>query len=141
MPVDIDPQRRSEDLKRIFETLRASQETWHEYSKNQASTQLMEASTEAERQVLVCLRDTQVSLREAFLIMFAYVDWYWNDVGRPDEVGQLLSELSLLGDLKPADAAVFPKWLDSAQKVLLAEQTPDGYREADLQLTKDDDRA
>jgi hypothetical protein len=82
--------------------------------------------------------DTSVSLRQAFLIMFAYLDQHWESVGKPDAIGALLGELSLWetesGGKEPMDAAVFPQWLRCASSVLAAESTSEGYRGADTLL-------
>ena len=82
--------------------------------------------------------ETLVSLRQAFLVMHAYVHQYWESVGKPDAVGDFLSETSLWstvsGGKEPMDGAVFPDWLRCARTVLAAEETPDGYRGADFLL-------
>jgi hypothetical protein len=82
--------------------------------------------------------DTSVSLRQAFLVMFAYLDKHWESVGKPDAIGALLGELSLWdtesGSKEPMDGAVFPQWLRCASAVLAAETTADGYRGADILL-------
>ena len=70
--------------------------------------------------------------------MFAYIEQHWESVGKPDDIGDLLSELSLWdtesGGKEPMDAAVFPDWLRCAHLVLEAEATPVGYRGADIQM-------
>ena len=82
--------------------------------------------------------DTLVSLRQAFLIMHAYLEAHWESVGKPDEIGSLLGNLSLWdtdsGSKEPMDGAVFPSWLHCAHSVLAAEATPEGYRGADVLL-------
>jgi hypothetical protein len=82
--------------------------------------------------------DTSVSLRQAFLVMFAYLDKHWESVGKPGAIGALLGELSLWdtesGGKEPMDGAVFPQWLQCASVVLAAETTPEGYRGADTLL-------
>ena len=82
--------------------------------------------------------ETSVSLRQAFLVMFAYIKQHWESVGKPDAIGALLSELSLWetvsGGQEPMNAAVFPEWLRCAQLVLAAEATPEGFHGADTLL-------
>jgi len=82
--------------------------------------------------------ETSVSLRQAFLVMHAYLHQHWESVGKPDAVGDVLSETSLWntasGGKEPMDGSVFPRWLRCAQAVLAAEETPDGYRGADILL-------
>ncbi|GHU30185.1 hypothetical protein FACS189497_09550 [Betaproteobacteria bacterium] len=80
--------------------------------------------------------DTSVTLRQAFLVMFAYLEEYYEFVGKPDEIGCLLSEISLWdtesGGKEPMDGAVFPQWLNCASAVLATEARPEGYRGADI---------
>jgi hypothetical protein len=80
--------------------------------------------------------DTSVSLRQAFLIMQAYLEMYWESLDKPNEIGALLSELSLWdtesGGKEPMDAAIFPAWLRCAHSVLAAEATSEGYCGADV---------
>jgi hypothetical protein len=82
--------------------------------------------------------ETSVSLRQAFLVMFAYIKQHWESVGKPDAIGALLGELSLWdtvsGGKEPMDAAVFTEWLRCAQLVLAAEATPEGFQGADILL-------
>jgi hypothetical protein len=80
--------------------------------------------------------DSTVSLRQAFLVMQAYLERHWESVGRPDAIGALLGDLSLWetesGHKEPMDGAVFPDWLSCAEAVLTAEASADGYRGADI---------
>ncbi len=65
--------------------------------------------------------DYKVSLKQAYLIMFEYLERYYNETGQPDEIGNLLGELSLWKTSEgrmPIDGAVFPTWLSSAKKVI-----------------------
>jgi hypothetical protein len=82
--------------------------------------------------------DTNLSLRQAFLIMHAYLERHWESVGRPDDIGNLLGELSLWetesGCKEPMDGAVFPAWLSCAEAVLTDEGKAEGYRGADILL-------
>ena len=83
--------------------------------------------------------ESKVTLKEAYLIMFDYLDKHWEETGKPDDLGALLGELSLW-DTKvgkePMDGAVFPQWLKCAKIVLEQEQTSGGYRNADIKLVK-----
>jgi hypothetical protein len=82
--------------------------------------------------------ETSVSLKQAFLVMHAFIEQHWESVGKPDAIGDLLAETSLWntasGGKEPMDGSVFPEWLRCAQVVLVAEATPDGYRGADILL-------
>jgi hypothetical protein len=82
--------------------------------------------------------ETTLSLRQAFLVMHAYVRQHWESAGRPDAIGALLGELSLWetvsGHKEPMDGAVFPEWLSCAEAVLTAERSAEGYRGADILL-------
>lgn len=79
--------------------------------------------------------DQQVSLRTAYLIMFEFLERYWERGGETsDEIGGLLGSLLLLLDGQSADSATMSDWLDAATTVVQAEKTPEGYRGADLKL-------
>jgi len=82
--------------------------------------------------------ETPVSLKQAFMIMHLYLDRYWESSGKPEAIGELLSDLSLWptdsGTLEPMDAAIFPEWLSSAEAVLAAEATAEGFRGANINL-------
>lgn len=82
--------------------------------------------------------ETPVTLRQAFLVMFAYLDQHWENVGRPDDIGQLLSELTLWetksGGREPMDASIFPDWLRCAQLVLDAEACSGAYDGANIKF-------
>lgn len=79
--------------------------------------------------------ENKVTLKEAYLIMFDYLDKYWKRTGKPDDIGGLLGELSLCEN-EPMDPAAFHDWLDSSKIVLEQEQTPEGYRNADIKFLK-----
>jgi hypothetical protein len=82
--------------------------------------------------------DTSVSLKQAFLIMHAYLEQHWVSVGKSAALGVLLSQISLWdtesGGKEPMDGSVFPDWLRCANLVLSAEATPQGYTGADILL-------
>jgi hypothetical protein len=81
--------------------------------------------------------DTMISVRQAYLIMFEYLDKYWERTGKPTAVGDVLSGLALWDSeegKRPIDASIFPEWLDCAKKVLTDENTDSGYRSADIKL-------
>ena len=81
--------------------------------------------------------DSKVTLKDAYLIMFDYLDRYWEETGKPDDIGEVLGTLCLWDSAegkRPMDASVFPKWLRCAKHVLEQEQTNEGYRKADIKL-------
>ena len=82
--------------------------------------------------------ETEVTLRQAFLVMHAYLNLHYELRGKPDLLGAMLGDLSLWdtesGGKEPMDGAVFPDWLNCAEKVITAETTPEGYRDADILL-------
>lgn len=83
--------------------------------------------------------DDKVTLKEAYLIMFDYLNHYWEETGRPDEIGNVLSELQLWDTSEgkqPIDVSIFPQWLACAKNILEQEQTNIGYRSADIKLKK-----
>lgn len=67
--------------------------------------------------------DTKVTLPEAYLIMFDFLEDHWKRTGKPGAIGGLLGGLSLLNDKQPSDPASYQCWLRSAKTVLKSEQT------------------
>jgi hypothetical protein len=49
--------------------------------------------------------------KTAFKAMTLFLEDYWNRVGRPGELGDLLSGLQLLADGQPMDPAHWADWL------------------------------
>ena len=83
--------------------------------------------------------ESKVTLKEAYLIMYDYLDKHWEETGKPGDIGALLGELSLWDTEKgkrPMDGSVFPKWLTCAELVLQQEQTDQGYRNADIKFPR-----
>jgi len=83
--------------------------------------------------------NSNVTLKEAYLIMFDYLVKHWETTGKNNEMGALLGELSLwktsVGK-QPMDSSGFPRWLACATNVLEQEQTNGGYTKIDIHLTK-----
>lgn len=81
--------------------------------------------------------ESAVTLRQAYLVMFEFLELQWTRLGKPDELGGLLGSLALWDDSNgrgdPMDAAVFPEWLECAHRVLRDEQGR-GYAGADIRL-------
>jgi hypothetical protein len=83
--------------------------------------------------------DTKISVRQAYLVMFEYLDRYWTVRKKSGELAVLISGLQLWDSDKgklPMDSSIFPEWLDCVKKVLKDEDTDTGYRSADIQLIK-----
>jgi hypothetical protein len=59
--------------------------------------------------------DEQISVRQAYLAMYSFLDELYTKYGF-DQVGQLLGSLSLLSDGSPADEAVQSDWLNAVQR-------------------------
>ena len=80
--------------------------------------------------------ESKITVKEAYLVMYEFLDRYWNDHNKPDEIGDILSNLSLWecedGSLAPMDGAVFPEFLNCTLKVISEEKTNEGYRDADI---------
>ena len=77
--------------------------------------------------------------RQSYLAMYEFLrQYYLRGLSKSDEIGGLLSGLSLLSNGEPADNAYAYDWADAVSAVLTAELTPEGYREADLRLVKPD---
>lgn len=63
--------------------------------------------------------DQLVPLRTAHLVMFEFLNQYWERTGRPEEIAAaLLGAMRPLDDGSPADAATISDWLEAAQRVL-----------------------
>lgn len=81
--------------------------------------------------------ESAVTLRQAYLVMFEFLELQWTRLGKPDELGGLLSTLAMWdksnGRGDPMDAVVFPEWLECASRVLRDEQGG-GYAGADIRL-------
>jgi hypothetical protein len=57
-----------------------------------------------------------LSLREAYLAMFRFLERYY-ELTRADDVGALLGSLALLPDGGPADAAMWSDWVKAVADV------------------------
>ena len=82
--------------------------------------------------------ESTVTLRQAYLIMFEYLEKYWEKRSKPDEIGALLGDLSLWNTIegkRPMNGSVFPNWLNCARTVLTDEQRDGGYTQANIDLT------
>ncbi|MBW0449989.1 hypothetical protein EN871_20215 [bacterium M00.F.Ca.ET.228.01.1.1] len=70
--------------------------------------------------------ESAVTVRQAYLVMFEFLELQWTRLGEPDELGGLLGNLALWdksnGRGDPIDAAVFLEWLECAHRVLRDEQ-------------------
>jgi len=53
---------------------------------------------------------------EAYLAMFAYLEYRWNITKSPD-IGNCLSEMSLLPDGNSADPAIKSEWHEAVERV------------------------
>lgn len=96
--------------------------------------------------------ETPLTLRQAYMVMFEYLDRHWKRTGDALALSDILSDLSLwnfdsgIGQTfvegqtasvkRPMDGAVFPDWLEAATKVLADEATAEGYRGADINFRK-----
>lgn len=56
-----------------------------------------------------------MSEEEAYLAMFAFLDMHYERT-QSDDVGSLLSSMSLLPDGKPADRALWGDWLECLER-------------------------
>lgn len=83
--------------------------------------------------------ESTVTLRQAHLIMFQFLEREWHRLDKPDVLGALLGNLALWGEPNgkgtPMDGAVFPEWLECANNVLEHELQGPGYAGADIGLT------
>ena len=96
--------------------------------------------------------ETLLTLRQAYLVMFEYLDQHWKRTGDALALSDILSDLQLwnfdsgigqqfiegqtVSVKRPMDGAVFPDWLEAAKRVLADEATSEGYRGANINLRK-----
>jgi hypothetical protein len=81
--------------------------------------------------------ETKITLRQAYMVMFDYLEGYYERNGKPDEIGGVLGQLALWNSSngkEPMDGAVFPDWLESAGRVL-SDEGSGGYHNIDIKLT------
>jgi hypothetical protein len=62
--------------------------------------------------------DKQLTLLEAYKAMIQFIKDYYYRKGKPDELGILLSDISLLNDNTPMDPAMWQDWLDAIDKTI-----------------------
>ncbi len=80
--------------------------------------------------------ETKVTLKQAYQVMFEFLDKEWRLRGKSktDQLGEILGSLALWdtesGNKEPMDAAIFPQWLESAEKVL----SNDKYEACEIRL-------
>lgn len=72
---------------------------------------------------------TQLSAKEAYLAMFAFLEEYYVTT-QADDIGALLGSLSVLDDDGPADPAITAEWACAVEKA------KDGSLDARLRLPK-----
>jgi hypothetical protein len=58
----------------------------------------------------------KLTLLEAYKAMYAYLQNYYVQMDKPDEIGALLGDLRLLHDGNPVDRAAWTDWLDAVKK-------------------------
>ena len=81
--------------------------------------------------------DSHITVKQAYLTMFEYLDRYWNERQKPDELAGILGSLQLWDSAegkKPMDSSIFPEWLDCVKRVVSDESSGEGYRKADIHL-------
>jgi hypothetical protein len=54
-----------------------------------------------------------LSVLEAYKSMFVFIKNYYYRIGKPAEIGGLLSDIQLIADGKPQDPAMWQDWLDA----------------------------
>jgi hypothetical protein len=54
-----------------------------------------------------------LSVSEAYKSMFLFIKNYYYRIGKPAEIGGLLSDIKLIADGKPQDPAMWQDWLDA----------------------------
>lgn len=75
------------------------------------------------------MADTSLTVREAYLAMFSFLEDYYNRT-KSDEVGSLLSGMCLMTDGEPMDVAYWDEWEQAVKKAV------SGEVDAEMRLTK-----
>jgi len=82
--------------------------------------------------------ESAVTLRQAYLIMFEFLEREWERLNGSEVLGALLGSLALWGESHgrgaPMDAAIFPEWLECAHRVLRDDELG-GCKCADIRLS------
>ena len=63
-----------------------------------------------------------LTLLEAYKAMYVFLDNYYFQMNKPDEIGALLGDLRILPDGTPVDPAAWTDWLEAVQKISDAEE-------------------
>ncbi len=63
------------------------------------------------------MNNSNLTEKQAFLAMYSFLDEYYQ-ITKSDDVGSLLSSMSLLEDGGTADPAILSEWKDAVKKVL-----------------------
>lgn len=64
-----------------------------------------------------------LTLFEAYKAMYTFLDGYYFQMNKPNEIGALLGDLRILANGKPVDPAAWEDWLIAVQKVLDVEKS------------------
>lgn len=59
-----------------------------------------------------------LTILEAYRAMYVFLDNYYFQMGQPDEIGALLSDLRLMPDGIPGDPAAWHDWQEAVKKVV-----------------------
>jgi hypothetical protein len=60
----------------------------------------------------------KLDVLEAYKCMFEFLREYYYRKGKPDELGDVLSDIQLLESNIPADPAMWEDWIEAVEKVL-----------------------
>lgn len=83
--------------------------------------------------------ETKVTVREAFLSMYEFLNRYYDFPNKPDEINMLLSQLQLWesdNGMIPMNESIFRFWLDSTTEVLKDKHNEGGYIKANIKMKK-----
>jgi len=64
------------------------------------------------------ISEQNLTVLQAYKIMFVFVYSYYNMLGKPPEIGDMLSDCLLIQDGIPVDQAMWDDWLNAVEKVL-----------------------
>jgi hypothetical protein len=82
--------------------------------------------------------NSNLTAKQAYKVMFAYLNSYWRENGRPEAVGDLLSQLALWetesGNMEPMDASILPEWFRQVDLIIANEVEGSRSEVADIHL-------
>ena len=61
--------------------------------------------------------DKELTALEAYKVMFIFLKKCWSLRGKPEQVGDILSDIQLINETRTADPAAWFDWLEAVEEV------------------------